>query len=121
MSDDIVGVVLFAAVPAIVWAVSHYRYKAKVNSGDVIKQMIASDKEVTPEIIKAVGFAPKRTHTDLRSGLILIAIGIAFMLFGNVIPDDEAPEIMRGVAMFPTLIGIALLSFWYFISRKDRE
>ena len=121
MSDDLAGVALFAAVPAIVWAVSHYRYKAKVNSGDVVKEMIARDKDVTPEIIKAVGFAPKRTHTDLRNGMILVSVGIAFMLFGNVIPDDEAPQIMRGISMFPTLIGIALLSFWYFVSRKDQD
>ena len=120
MSDDIAGVALFAAVPAIVWAVSHYRYKAKVNSGEVVKQMISSDKEVTPEIIKAVGFAPKRTHSDLRTGMIMIAIGIAFLMLGGVIPDEDGKAAFAAISMFPILIGIALLIFWYAISRKDQ-
>lgn len=119
MSEDLAGIVLFAAIPAVVWAVSHYRYKSKVNSAEVVKEMIAKDVEVTPEIIKSVGFKPKRTHSDLRTGMIMIAIGLGFIVFGGVVPEEEGKAALGAIAMFPILIGIALLIFWYAISRKD--
>lgn len=120
MEDILVPIALFAIIPFIVWAVSHYRYKTRAKSAEVVEAMIAKGVEVTPEVVKSVGFIPKRTHSDLRNGLILVSIGIAFVIFGNAIPDDEAPKIMSGIAMFPTLIGVALLIFWYAISRKDQ-
>lgn len=121
MQDTLVPIALFAMVPAIIWAVSHYRYKAKEKSAEVVKAMIAKDVEVTPEVIKSIGFVPKRSHVDLRNGMILVAVGIAFLLFGGAIQDEEGQAAMSGLAMFPTLIGIALLIFWYAISRKDAD
>lgn len=121
MEEVLVPIALFAIIPVTIWAVSHYRYKAKVNSGEVVKAMIAKDVEVTPEVIKSVGFVPKRSHVDLRNGMILVATGIAFLLFGGAIPEEEGQAAMSGLAMFPILIGIALLIFWYAISRKDTD
>ena len=120
MEDILVPIALFAIIPIIVWAVSHYRYKTRAKSAEVVKAMIAKDVKVTPEIIKSVGFIPKRTHGDLRNGMILIAIGVAFIFFGGAIPDEEGQAVFGAISMFPILIGIALLIFWYAISRKDQ-
>ena len=121
MEEVFVPIALFAIIPLIIWAVSHYRYKAKTNSAEVIKAMIAKDVVVTPEVIKSVGFVPKRTHGDLRTALMLIATGTAFFIFGGFVPDDggDAQAVFSGLASFPVLIGVALLAFWYFVSRKD--
>jgi len=78
-------------------------------------------KEVTPEIIRAVGFAGKRSHSDLRTGMILVAIGMATFLLGGMVPEDDAQSVLGGIAMFPLFIGIAYLGFWFMISRKDPE
>ena len=121
MEEILIPIAFFATILFVTWVVVHNRYKSRVQSSEIIKDMIATKTEVTPEIIKSVGFVPKRAHGDLRTGLILISIGIAFMLFGGVIPDDEAPEVMMGIAMFPTLIGVALLIFWYAVSRKEEN
>jgi len=121
MAETLGGVAFFFSFVAIVWSVLHFRYKAKARSADVVQSLIENDKDVTPEIIKSIGFVPKRSHLDLRNGMILVAIGIAFILFGGVIPDEEGKAAMAGIAMFPTLIGIALLIFWFAISRKDHD
>jgi hypothetical protein len=119
MEDVLVPIALFAIIPFIIWAVSHYRYKAKVQSSEIIKAMVGKDVVVTPDVVKAVGFTPKRTHTDLRNGMILVAIGLAMIIFGGAVPEDEAQVIFAGMAMFPILIGASLLIFWYAVSRKD--
>jgi len=121
MEDILVPIAMFLSIVLIVWAVIHYRFKSKLNSADVVKTMISNEVEVTPEIIKSVGFVPKRTHGDLRSGMILIAIGIAFIFFGGAIPDEEGQAVFGAISMFPILIGIALLIFWYAVSRKELD
>lgn len=120
MEEILVPIAMFATVLFVVWIVSHNRYKARVQSAEIVKDMIAANAEVTPEIIKSVGFVPKRRHADLRSGMILIAIGIAFIFFGGAIPDEEGKAVFGAISMFPILIGIALIIFWYAISRKEQ-
>jgi uncharacterized protein YqhQ len=119
--EDVAGIIaVFGTIPIIVWIVSHYRTKAKAKTVELVKIMVDKDREVTPELIKSIGFSPSRTHKDLRTGLILLAAGIAFFIFGGNIPNDhDATQIIGGIAMFPILIGVSFLIFWYFVSRKD--
>ena len=112
-------VFIFGSIPFIVWATLNHKFKIRSKSAELIAAMIAKDKEITPDLVKAVGFVPKRPHADLRLGLILLAIGLAFFVLGGLIPEDEAQGVMGGIAMFPIFIAIALLTFWYFVSRKE--
>jgi len=121
MEEILIPFVVFGSLALIVWTVLHHKVKAKAQNADVIKAMIEKDQPITPDIIRSVGFMPKRRHGDLRTGLILVAIGLAFMTMGQVIPEDEAPQIMTGIASFPLLIGFAITAFWYFVSRKDED
>ncbi len=109
----------FGCIPLTVWMVLNHKYKVKSKASELVAAMIDKDKEITPELIKSIGFTPKRRHGDLRTGLILLAIGIAFFFLGGVIPEEEAQSIFGGLAMFPILVALALLTFWYFVSRKD--
>lgn len=120
--EEIFGIVfIFGSVPLIVWLALNHKYKNRVKSAELVQALIAKDKDVTPELIKAVGFIPRRRHGDLRTGLILMAIGLAFITMGQMIPEEEAPLIMFGLASFPLFIGFAITAFWYFISRKDQD
>jgi Domain of unknown function (DUF6249) len=115
----VIGV--FGMIPLIVFLGLHFRYKARAKNVELVQSMLDKDKEISPEIIRAVGFTGKRSHADLRTGMILVAIGAAMFIFGSVIPEDEAQSVLGGLAMFPLLIGTAYLGFWFMISRKDTE
>ena len=120
--EDVVAVIgIFGAIPFIIWVVLYFRYKAKAKSAEIIKSMLDKDTSVTPELIKSVGFTPRRSHNDLRSGMLWVAIGLATVLFGGAIPEEDAAQVFAGIAMFPMLIGVALLIFWFAISRKDQD
>lgn len=118
MDDIMVPIVLFACVPASIWAVSHYRAKAHRQSADVMQAMVAKGEPVTPELIKALGTRPLRPHADLRTGIILVAIAIATILLGGAIPEEDGTRMMGGIAMFPLMVGLAYIAFWVFIGRK---
>lgn len=115
----VIGV--FGMIPLIIFLVLLFRNKAREKNVELVKAMLDKDKEISPEIIRAVGFTGKRSHADLRTGMILVAVGAAMMIFGSVIPEEEAQSVLGGLAMFPVFIGIAYLGFWFMISRKDPE
>ncbi len=119
MEEVLVPIAVFGSIVLGIWTVMHFKTKTKAQNADIITAMVNKGEPVTPEIIRSVGFTPKRRHSDLRTGLILTAIGLAFMILGQMIPEDDAPQIMTGFASFPLLIGFAMIAFWYFISRKE--
>ena len=120
--EEIFGIVfIFGSIPLIVWLALNHKYKNRVKSAELVQALIAKDKEITPQVIKAVGFTPRRRHSDLRTGLILLAIGAAMFIFGGMIPEEEGQKVFGGLASFPILIAFALIAFWYFVSRKDQD
>jgi len=121
MADDIVGVVLFASIPAAIWAVSAYRHKTQKAATEVMKTMVEKGESLTPDVVKALGIRPKRKHADLRTGLILIALAIATIFLGGAIPEKEAQQVFGGIAMFPLLVGLVYIGLWTFIGRKNPE
>ena len=122
---DLEGVIaiigFFGSIVLIPWLVLNYKSKIRARSADIVQALIANDKEVTPEIVKSIGFIPRRRHGDLRTGLILLAIGAAMFIFGGMIPEEEGQKVFGGLASFPVLIAFALIAFWYFVSRKDQD
>ena len=115
----VIGV--FGMIPLIVFLGLFFRNKARAKNVELVQSMLNKDKDISPEIIRAVGFTGKRSHSDLRTGMILVAVGAAMFIFGGVIPEEEAQSVLGGLAMFPVFIGIAYLGFWFLISRKDPE
>lgn len=109
----------FVSIPLVTWLILNHKFKIRTKSAELVSALIAKDKDITPEIIKSVGFSAARSHADLRKGLILLATGVAFFMFGGMIPEKEAQAVFGGLAMFPILISFAYLAFWFFISRKD--
>lgn len=121
MSEELGLVLIFATIPLTVWAVSAYRHKTHKAALDVMNKMVEKGDGLSPELIRALGIRPRRKNSDLRIGLILIAIAIATILFGGAIPEKEAQQIMGGIAMFPFLVGLVYTGLWIFIGRKSPQ
>jgi len=81
--------------------------------------MVNKDIEITPDVIKSLGVRPTKSHRDLRIGLFLIAISLASVFFGGLIPEEEAHTVFLGIASFPFLVGLVYLGLWGFITRKE--
>jgi len=121
MEEVLVPIALFASLPLTVWAVSAYRHKSHKAVTEVMKTMVDKGEALNPETIRALGIRPRRKHSDLRTGLILIALAVAAIFLGSTIPEKEAQQVFGGFAMFPLLVGLVYIGLWAFISRKTPE
>ena len=119
MEDILVPVAFFAVAPLIVWSVCAYRYKTKKAIMTVLESMTQKGETITPATINALGIRPRNRNADLRTGIILIALALAFFILGGLIGEEEAVRGMTGVGMFPLLIGAAYVGLWVFIGRKE--
>ena len=119
MEDILVPIAFFAVAPLIVWAVCAYRYKTKQSVMQVLDSMVHKGETVTPATIHALGIRPRSRYADLRTGIILIALALAFFLLGFLIGEEEAVRGLSGIATFPLLIGAAYVGLWVFIGRKE--
>ena len=118
MEETLIPIALFAIAPLIVWSVCAYRYKTKKAITQVLKAMAQKDEPITPATIQALGIRPRSRDADLRTGIVLIALALAFFALGITIGEEEAIRGMSGIAMFPLIIGGAYVGLWVFIGRK---
>jgi len=121
MENTLVPIALFAIVPAIIWAISHYRYKAKSDAAKLLTVMVEKGETVSPETIRALDIRGRSRHADLRTGLVLLAIAFGCFFLGGIIPEEEGQIFMTGLGMFPFLIGLVYVGLWIFISRKETD
>ncbi|MDQ7018930.1 MAG: DUF6249 domain-containing protein [Robiginitomaculum sp.] len=113
----------FIMVIALVWLGAWSRAKSNKEVQKSIQKAIEKGVELTPETIKAMGVQERSPQSDLRSGLILIAIafGLIVLSFGisEAGESSEIIAIMTGVAAIPGFIGVALLMMHFFM-KKDK-
>ena len=118
MEETIAVVGIFGLIPFVVWVTFYFRSRAHARTTALIDKLIDRGETITPEIVQTLGIRAGTAHGDLKTGMILVAVGAAVITFGQVIPEDEAGTVMAGIAMFPMLVGIAYIAFWYFFGRK---
>lgn len=109
---------VFGTIPLIVWLVIYFRSKAHARSSALIEKLIDKGEPLTPELVRTLGVRANTQHRDLKTGMILVAIALATIIFGRVIPEEEAHEVMSGLAMFPFFVGTAFIAFWFFYGRN---
>ena len=119
MEDILVPLGLFAIAPLIVWAVVAYRHKSKKAAFKLLELMTEKGETITPATIQSLGIRTRSPNADLRTGVILITLGLACALLGVFVDEGEMNWPLVGIAMFPFLLGIAYVGLWVFIGRKE--
>ncbi len=99
--------IVFGTIAFCFWCIHYYKNKEKEKVQDTICKAIDAGQQLTVETVKALGVnAISPTFADLRKSVLFIGFGIAFIIFAQVVPDDEAPQILTGVSAFPIILGI---------------
>jgi len=122
MEAILVPIALFAIVPVIVGIVSWNGRRRAADLQATVQKAIEKGVELTPETIRALGVKPKSPNSDLRSGVVLLALAIAFVTLGASIGNqsgEDAFPIMLGVSAFPGLIGLALIGLHFMLKGKE--
>jgi hypothetical protein len=112
------GVIAIAIVTGIVLAVTQLaRLRRAAILHRTIREAIASNSPLAPKLIEKLDEKPTY-RTDARTGLVLLALAVALILFALI---QGGPLILRpfiAVAMFPACVGAALLGRAWFGARN---
>ena len=79
-----------------------------------IREALSRDSALTPELLDRIDEKQPSGYSDDRTGLILIAIGAAILVFALIgAPTGDAADI-ASIAIFPIFVGAALAGrHWY--------
>jgi hypothetical protein len=90
-----------------------------------LREAISRDSALAKELIEKIGGVdPNELDAagDDRTGLVLIAIGVAIAGFALIVNDTDWLRYGMGAALFPILVGAALLARHLWLRRKlDRD
>jgi hypothetical protein len=108
----VVPVALFTCALLLVASFLFFRHRKELEQQTTIRLMI--EKGVTVPIEFLAPRAPK--HSDLRHGLVLVAAGIAVVVFLKV---AHGPPGAWAFGLLPLLVGLGYLLVWKITSREE--
>lgn len=114
---------LFCSVTLIFIFAFYFGQKKQAEVQQTIRKAVENGSQLTPDLVRSIGAPRMPRNTDLRRGIILIAIAVAIIVFGWALSsyDDETMMAMLGIAAFPGLVGLAYLGFHVVGSSDDRD
>jgi len=92
------------------------RYKNRSDLQQTIRLALDKGHDLSPELVDRLGHPKPAKNKDLRLGIMWLAFALAWGIFGVAIPDEDANEILLGIAAFPLFIGLAYLLIARFAS-----
>lgn len=115
MEDILVPLGLFAMIAAIIVAPRYFKSQERRKLADTMRAAIEKGQPLPPEVVDALTQGgPMRASvpkSDLRRGVVWVAVAAGIILFGFSIgywePDAAMPFI--GIAAIPLCVGCAFL------------
>lgn len=130
MEEIVVPLGLFAMIAAIVIGPGYFRARNREKMLETLRVAYEKGQPVPPELIEAINTDPRnlpktpreRAEKDLRTGVVLLAVALAFvaLAWGVSFEERDAYYPMVGVAAFPGFIGIAMITFGL-LGRRKKE
>lgn len=109
MDGIFVPIVLFCVIGICVALGMYYRFRSRQELQLTVRNAIDSGQPFSPEVLAGLSRALFPPQSDLRKGIVLCAVGIAFIIFAFMIDEEDAIGPLLGLSAFPFTVGIAYL------------
>jgi hypothetical protein len=104
----IVGLLVGFGLPvALVAIILYYKHRRQRMVHETIARLAERGLPVPPELIDP----PRRGHSGLRGGMVLLALGIALSIFMDEMHGSWS------IGLIPGLMGLALILAWWIETR----
>ena len=120
MEEIFVPVALFVMIFGIVAIVMFYRFRNRQELQLTVRATLESGQTLSAELLEQLTAALHPKRNDIRRGIVLLAIGFAFVLFAFAVGHDEASGPLLGLAAFPVLVGLAYLLLGFLARNSDK-
>ena len=108
-----VPIVMFSSFAAVLGLFFFFRFRSGREIQRTLRAAIEQGQELTPEVLDRLG-QTRSAVTDLRRGILSIAIGLGVAAFGVFLGEEDALRPMLAISAFPFLVGFAYLGLWKF-------
>lgn len=113
----------FAMIVAIVLVPSFFKSRERAEMQQTVRHALDKGQPLPPELVDAIARSTKRpatAHTDLRTGVIWVAIALGIATFGwaTSYAEAEALHPLMGIAAIPGFIGLAFIILSFFNKTK---
>ena len=89
-----------------------------------LREAIGRDSPIAADLVEKIDKVAMRgppTQSDDRSGLVLIALGVAMAGFSIIADEASWARFGVGAALFPFLVGVVLLGRHLWLRRASRR
>jgi hypothetical protein len=116
----------FLMIIAIVVVPAYLKSKERREMQATLRAAIDKGQPVPQEMIDAMTKNVKVAPTalsDIRTGIIWVAVGIGIGVFGYMVSYEEAEAFhpMVGIAAIPTIIGLTYIVLSFFNPNKSKQ
>lgn len=120
--DALVSVSLFVAIAAVLCLRYYLGYRAKQDVQATVRAALDRGVPITGELLDRIVATPAPKRSDLRRGVIWIALGAGLAVFGLVVdPGGDTWQPMLAIGSVPLLLGAAYLALWRLGDGKDAK
>ena len=107
--EIIVPITLFLSVVLGIYVVGHHRFKTRQEMQLTVRAAIESGQTLSPEVMQQITDAINPPHSDLRRGILFLAVALGFVALALAMGEEDAFGPLMGIAAFPALVGVAYL------------
>jgi len=121
MAADIIMMIATAIAFVIVFQ-QLFRLIRALSAQKTIRQALTRGTELTPELLDRIDERTTSSPSggDDRTGLVLVAIGLAMLVYGAIQGDPDDVRNMAGIAMFPLFVGAVLAGRHLLRARREK-
>jgi len=122
--EVIVPVSLFLMIAAIVLVPAWFKTRERRDMQETLRHALDKGQPLPAELVETIARAsrkpPATAHTDLRAGVIWLAVSAGIATFGWLmgLEDGEALHPLLGLASIPGFLGLAFIVLSFFNKTK---
>lgn len=130
MLEDLAPIVailtIFGGITAMIVLPSYFKSKERREMQATLRAAIEKGQPVPPEMIDAMTRNVKVEPTalsDLRTGIIWVAVGVGIAAFGYFVSYEEAEAFhpMLGMGAIPAIVGLTYIVLSFFNPNKSKQ
>ncbi|WGM47372.1 hypothetical protein KOAAANKH_02248 [Brevundimonas sp. NIBR10] len=126
--EELIPIAFFAMIAGIAIVPGYLKHRERKEMQATLRASIEKGQPLPPEVIEALSKegvkAPPTAHSDLRVGVILLAVSIGVALFGyafTFISGFEESKVsvpIMGLSAIPGMVGLAFIILSAFNKNK---
>jgi hypothetical protein len=103
---QVTAIAIVTAIVLVITQLARLRVASLLHK--TIREAVNANSPLAPKLIERLDQKPT-AESDARTGLILLAVAVAFVLFGVIQGRFDWLQSLAGIAMFPAAVGGVLL------------